>query len=1077
MSTKRKASADPDDATFHNRDVHQQGQITSSGPHYHGPVNIYQGKEAVAEKRQSYLDSLSFTQQGSREATIRTALTETCKWMLQREEFTLWLQPNVGDDGHKLLWIKGKPATGKSTLMKFLFQHVKKTRKDATVVSFFFNARGESLEKNVEGMYRSLLHQLLELIPSLADAFESLRPLSTSLSGGVWPLDRLQHLFKSAIANLQQKTLIVFIDALDECSEDEVRELIDFFDDELCQVVSSANVDYHTCLSSRHYPHVEIRFGKSIVLESQGEHQEDIAKYIKKKLHIGTSKTSEWIKREILQKASGVFLWVVLVIKILQKEFARGNKHKLQEQLKKIPPDLEELLEDILRREAGDYQDLVTCVQWILFSRRSLTLEELYWAIISASCLSSDNPIEVTVGDMTRFVLNASRGFVESTRGKSPVMQFIHESVREYFANTTKSSTYGFGPPETFIGRSHDHLKMCCQYFQTYHLSLLPAMAGDNAGGNPSGVPEGLVTSHGFFAYAVKNIFFHSNAAEKYGQSQSEFLQLFDLATWTDLQNRLEKYSTRRYSRGVPLLYVLAEEHAPSLVATFLEKAPHAWELVTKTKFGPRGSVLSAAVASRNVATISHLLRPFHRMISRRLSGSEESSQVNWSLLDEAFATGSKQYAGFLKIIDSDDQDPASSALRDLVKRYPSGGMNLRDYSYAESFVAFITSYPNVRIDLGQVPPGGTFDSRLASTTLYLACSSTYWNVAAVILRQLNYSVDGVAPDDSLERLALGKQSRWITRPESFGERLEHDRCAVLELFIQREDWIEQGPAGIRRLIDQSSEADDMMAMSMILANAVVHETMIGADLKLYRAIFLGHVTDADEWSRQYLTTSQWYKALSVAVESNACEQIFMMLLSRGRFGVDNEVHREDFHSVPTLTSTEAGALWDSHKRLLKVRGLRRLSRHFFPNILLDAYYEEVTPLAVAVIVGKGLADSPKDRFGLSPVVQKFRDSGDTGVVAAYLQKARFLNETIADYYLIQAQARAKGNEEVLQLLLEARSCTALSDEEAVKGAKQAACEYLAEIGRCNAPAVPQTSMAQSSHFARQNYQDQPPPT
>ncbi|PSK60658.1 hypothetical protein B9Z65_808 [Elsinoe australis] len=581
MATKRKASSDPDDATFHNRDVHQQGQITSSGPHYHGPVNIYQRREEIVDKRQSYLDSLSFTQQGSREATIRTALTETCKWMLQRDDYTSWLQPNDDEDDHKLLWIKGKPATGKSTLMKFLFQHIKTTRKDATVIGFFFNARGEILEKSVEGMYRSLLHQLLELRPSVANTFESICPPVNILSEAVWPMERLRDLFKSAIANLGQQTLIVFIDALDECSEDEVRELIS---------VKSSRLPM---------------FGKSIVLESQGEHQEDIAKYIKKKLHIGTSKLSEWIKGETLQKASGVFLRVVLVIKILQKEFDRGNKHKLREQLKKIPPDLEELLENILRREAGDYQELVTCVQWILFSRRPLTLEELYWAIISASCLSPHDHIEVTVEDMDRFVLNASRGFVESTRGKSPVMQFIHESVKEYFANTTKSSNYGFGPPGTFIGRSHDHLKMCCQLFQTYHQSLLAAMVGNNAGDDPSKRSDGLATSHEFYAYAVKNIFFHSNAAEKYGQPQFGFLRCFDLATWAESRSGFEKYRIRRYPRDVSLLYVLASEHASDLIAIFLENDPHDFEQVGSTRGGPRGSALSAAVATGDLVRLA----------------------------------------------------------------------------------------------------------------------------------------------------------------------------------------------------------------------------------------------------------------------------------------------------------------------------------------------------------------------------------------------------------------------------------------------------------------------------------------
>ncbi|RYO82220.1 hypothetical protein DL766_006353 [Monosporascus sp. MC13-8B] len=63
--------------------------------------------------------------------------------------------------------------------MKFLDSEAKKAAKSnpkVLVVSFFFNARGEQLEKSTTGLYRSLLWQLFEKAEDLQgvlDDFDS----------------------------------------------------------------------------------------------------------------------------------------------------------------------------------------------------------------------------------------------------------------------------------------------------------------------------------------------------------------------------------------------------------------------------------------------------------------------------------------------------------------------------------------------------------------------------------------------------------------------------------------------------------------------------------------------------------------------------------------------------------------------------------------------------------------------------------------------------------------------------------------------------------------------------------------
>jgi ABC-type ATPase involved in cell division len=63
---------------------------------------------------------------------------------------------------HGMLWLKGKPGAGKSTLMKESLLRLKRTAEGKDIIiAFFFNSRGSELEKPPIGFYRSILHDLM----------------------------------------------------------------------------------------------------------------------------------------------------------------------------------------------------------------------------------------------------------------------------------------------------------------------------------------------------------------------------------------------------------------------------------------------------------------------------------------------------------------------------------------------------------------------------------------------------------------------------------------------------------------------------------------------------------------------------------------------------------------------------------------------------------------------------------------------------------------------------------------------------------------------------------------------------
>jgi hypothetical protein len=118
-------------------------------------------------------------------------------------------------------------------------------------------------------------------------------------------------------------------------------------------------------------------------------------------------------------------MWVILVVEILNKEYDRGRVHALQQMLHKIPGDLHELFRDILTRDSHNQNELLLCIQWVLFARQPLRPEELYFAILSGTepgALTEWNTDVITIDVIRRFILNSSKGLAEITRSMAPTV-------------------------------------------------------------------------------------------------------------------------------------------------------------------------------------------------------------------------------------------------------------------------------------------------------------------------------------------------------------------------------------------------------------------------------------------------------------------------------------------------------------------------------------------------------------------------------------------------------------------------------------------------------------------------------
>jgi hypothetical protein len=538
-----------DHARQHNGDQYFYGTVN-----FQDTATSPEVERSVREsKLAKILESLVFEHMDSRFMDVRPNLVGTCEWLLNTPEYKKWQDRSLRAVHHGLLWIKGNAGSGKSTLMKFVSDLAEARHVEAEYnLIFFFNARGTSTETSSNGLFRSMLHQLLEKIPHLLDLLDERRLKIAERRG--WSPVLLRDVFRDAITHLEQDRVTCYIDAMDECSHEEVEDVVWFLEDLVDFAVGQAK-QFYICLSSRHYPNLEISHSVELVLQHQQGHADDIRRYIRKRLAVSNEDLKTHLTKVLETKASGVFLWIVLVVELLNRDSRRGYAHEILKRLDQIPAKLSDLFEELLGRGTCSAY-LPSLLRWASFSRQPLTPEQLYIASMSAAQnigsphMTNGDLESVTQDTVENFILDSSKGLVEIIHvelgGRSiRLIRFIHESVRTYFlkegikyltsdcdAVTIDTAecgilNLGFSPNAIMIAHCYDQLKHCCLFYLTEY--VLKSVRLPDSLPNAISVEmvelKGHVTrSHSFFEHAIKGVFGYAELSHHHGLQQRDFL-------------------------------------------------------------------------------------------------------------------------------------------------------------------------------------------------------------------------------------------------------------------------------------------------------------------------------------------------------------------------------------------------------------------------------------------------------------------------------------------------------------------------------------------------------------------------
>lgn len=179
--------------------------------------------------------------------------------------------------------------------------------------------------------------------------------------------------FTNAIGRLGHRRVMCFVDAPDECDTKQARNMISYFE-ELQDTALASATPLLICFSSRHYPTIVVEYGLSLTLDDQDGHSRDLEAYTHHRLRIGNGSDAQDVRSKVLAKANGTFLWLVLVIDILNGTYSDDAFLRVQSRLEELPEGLGELFMAIMSRSSRNSDESLLALQCVLYATRPLSV-------------------------------------------------------------------------------------------------------------------------------------------------------------------------------------------------------------------------------------------------------------------------------------------------------------------------------------------------------------------------------------------------------------------------------------------------------------------------------------------------------------------------------------------------------------------------------------------------------------------------------------------------------------------------------------------------------------------------------
>ncbi|KAL5363479.1 hypothetical protein BJX96DRAFT_155783 [Aspergillus floccosus] len=451
---------------------------------------------------EKFLESLRFEEMTDRDDRIKSAYPDTFQWMFASQkpagaaendeyvgiDFIKWLRSHE----RSIFWITGKPASGKSTLMKYISTHAELQEHlnawaypcPVLLAKFYFWGPGSKLQKSREGLLRSLLFQLLDQRRDLCALVAPRRWVYLNIAAvgsdsspwsPSWEWMELKECLYRFTSELVATTrLALFVDGLDEY-EGQHGEVVKFLQD------LHKDFGVKLCVSSRPWNIFSDEFHDSPSLVMETLTRPDIDTYIEgrlgkyrafQQLERLDPESGKELKIQIRDRASGVFLWVALVVEqLLQLLRDSLRLADIWRVFDALPADLEKLYETIQDSIGPAKQANASMLYQFVMAWKRIWASRIDATFLWLAMESTDpaNPVKYPPRPaeifpaMKRFLEGHTKGILQISHfskinAKPPTVDFLHRTAFDWLriqANWSKIHAQGpekFDPLLTLIG-------------------------------------------------------------------------------------------------------------------------------------------------------------------------------------------------------------------------------------------------------------------------------------------------------------------------------------------------------------------------------------------------------------------------------------------------------------------------------------------------------------------------------------------------------------------------------------------------------------------------------------------------
>lgn len=401
-----------------------------------------------------------------------------CAWILKSQKFISWHESNKS----ALLWITAKAGCGKTTMAAHISQMISINQtskalfpqkdKIKPVVLFFFQKSNQEAEKTATAALRTIASQLVRQEPQVLPILVKRHDLLSARGAFEWSWENILGLLGEMLEQtLLRPRVYIILDAIDECEAKSQMLILDWIkglvnesagstalkgSGPVLKVVVTGRPDGDTLDHLLGFPTLEM---------TDADTADDIRALIQSRVeefahhrHLNPDVT-----RSIIQfleaNAHGMFLWVVLVIKELERRDERLSDEVIVSKLSRIPLTLIDTYEEILRNTSPTRKnDTWRIIRWLLFGSRGLTLAELETGLCLETGVSSwhdfAGDVKFLCGSLIRF------------DGPREEIHFVHQTARSFLETFARnSSAQDVAGLDMDTQAANEHLAtICVQY-------------------------------------------------------------------------------------------------------------------------------------------------------------------------------------------------------------------------------------------------------------------------------------------------------------------------------------------------------------------------------------------------------------------------------------------------------------------------------------------------------------------------------------------------------------------------------------------------------------------------------------